>query len=304
MIKVVLSAIWYPMAMATYFWRALERRKDVELFVAGPFTGDWIPWAGGMHLAQKYVKAPDFALPADAITRHVQAALVESQLPWKPDIWIQVDAGWHFSTRPNANIVAHVQTDPHVLKESYNLPKSYSDLNFCMQQVYSKPGEIYLPYAYDPTVHYPMPEVKKEYDACLLGLNYETRNSLVLRLQSHGLKVKYGIGEIFDEYRLAYNQSKIALSWSSLLDVPTRVFEAMGMGLPLVANVVPDMSRFFVDGVHYSGFTTLDEADSKVLQLLMDEDLRSWIAENGHRVVQDQTWDNRITQIFQEAKLI
>jgi len=304
-IKVALSAIWYPMAMATYFWRALERREDVELYVAGPFTGNWIPWGGGMRLPDKYVKAPNFALPFESVGygHHIPAAIVESQMPWKPDIWIQVDAGFHFSSKPNAEIVAHVQTDPHVLKGTYSAPKAYSDLNFCMQKVYSTPEEIYLPYAYDPTVHYPM-DVDKIYDACLLGLHYDTRNSLVGKLQSRGLSVRYGIGDIFDEYRLAYNQSKVALSWSSLLDIPTRVFEAMAMKLPLVANIVPDMAEFFVEGEDYFGFTDLDGADTRVKELLIDDGLRSWVAENGYRKVKEHTWDNRVTQILKAASLI
>jgi len=304
-IKVVLSSIWFPLAMATYFWRALKRRNDVELFVAGPFSGSWIPWGGGMHLQEKYIMTPDCALPIQAIGHEYQRVLHPNMisLPWRPDIWIQVDAGFHFASRPDATIVAHVQTDPHVLKQEYTLPKSYSDLNFCMQKVYSTPDEIYLPYAYDPTVHYPM-NVDKIYDACLLGLHYDTRNSLVGRLQERGLSVKYGIGEVFDEYRLAYNQSRIALSWSSLLDIPTRVFEAMAMKLPLVANIVPDMPLFFEEGKDYFGFTNLEEADKRVGELLVNEELRSWVAENGHKKVKEHTWDNRVTQILKAASLV
>jgi hypothetical protein len=304
-IKVCLSSIWYPLAMATYFWRAFACRKDIDLFVVGPFTGDYIPWDGGMHLPQKYVRVPDFPLPRETIGQRIPASVVESQLPWTPDLWIQIDAGWHFADKPKAGIVAHVQTDPHVLKSFYTVPISYSDIKFCMQLYYSQPGEIYLPYAADETVHYPMPEVDKIYDACLLGLHYVNRDKLVTRLQSHHLSVKYGIGEIFDEYRLAYNQSKIALSWSTLDDIPTRVFEAMAMKLPLVANIVPDMPNFFVDGEDYFGFTTLDEADQRVKELLLDEGLRCWIAENGYRkVMEKHLWKYRIEQILKESNLI
>lgn len=303
-IRVALSAIWFPLAMATYFWRAFLRREDVDLFVFGPFTGTWIPWMYGMNLAQKYVKIPDLPLPRESIGQGIPASAIEVHLPWIPDLWVQIDAGWHLHTKPKKGIVATVQTDPHVLKSTYQLPISYSDLNFCMQECYADPGEIYLPYAFDPTVHYPMPEVDKIYDACLLGLQYPTRTGLVERLRSHGLKVKYGTGEVFDEYRMSYNQSKVALSWSTLDDIPARVFEAMGMKLPLVCNVVPDMKKFFMEGTDYFGFRTLDEADDRVKQLLVDDGLRSWIAENGWRKVQAHTWDKRVEQILQEAKLI
>lgn len=304
-IKVVLSAIWYPMAMATYFWRAFKRRSDVDLFVAGPFTGSWIPWNGGMNLPEKYVVAPDFALPANAIgNNNIPAIILDNVLPWIPDLFVQVDAGWHFALRPRATIVAHVQTDPHVLKATYDLPKSYSDLRYCMQYSYMQEGERFLPYAFDPTVHYPMPDVSKIFDACLLGLHYDHRNALMSALQQKGLNVRYGIGEIFDEFRCAYNQSKVALSWSSLQDIPTRVFEAMGMGLPLVANRLADMSIFFQEGRDYLGFDSVEEGVEQTLGLLADEQFRNKLAQGGHETVQPHTWDARVEQILKDAELI
>ena len=302
-IKVVISAIWYPMAMATYFWRAFERRKDIDLQVVGPFTGDWIPWMFGLHLPQKYVRVPDVPLPKETINQRIPSSVVECQLPWTPDIFIQIDAGFHYSNRPSAGIIVHIQTDPHVLKPYYMLPKSYSDIKFCMQQQYSEPDEIYLPYAADETVHYPMPEVDKIYDACLIGLQYPTRNELVTRLQSHGLNVKYTTGEIFDEYRLSYNQSKIALNWSTLDDVPARFFEGMAMKLPMVSNIVPDIEKLgFIEGTDYFGFHNTDEADNKVKQLLVDEGLRSWVAENGyHKIMEKHLWKHRVNQILKEC---
>lgn len=301
-IKVVLSAIWYPLSMATYFWRAFEQRKDIDLQVAGPFTGDWIPWMYGMHLPQKYIKTPDIPLPRETINQHIPSIVIEHQLPWIPDIWIQIDAGWHFANRPNAGVVVHIQTDPHVLKPQYELPTSYSDIKFCMQRQYMHPGEIYLPYAADETIHYPM-DVDKIYDACLIGLQYPSRNNLVDVLRSHGLQVKYTTGEIFDEYRLSYNQSKIALNWSTLDDIPARFFEGMAMGLPVVSNIVPDIEKLgFIEGKDFFGFHNLGEADNKVKQLLVDEGLRSWVAENGyHKVMANHLWKYRVEQILKEC---
>jgi spore maturation protein CgeB len=175
-----------------------------------------------------------------------------------------------------------------------------------MQDIYRTPDEIYLPYAADDTVHYPMPEVNKVYDACLIGLQYPTRNELVARLRSHGLSVKYMTGEVFDEYRLSYNQSKIALNWSTLNDVPARFFEGMAMKLPMVSNIVPDIEKLgFIEGKDFMGFLTVDEADGKVKQLLVDEGLRSWVAENGYKkVMEKHLWKHRAKQILETAKLI
>ena len=302
-IRVCVSALWFPFTMAHFFWRAFERRDDIELFVLGPFTDDYIPWNYGIRLPREYVKIPDYALPASAAQTRVPAEFVQPKLPWKPDLWLQVDAGWHLQTKPDAGIVGLIETDPHVLKGLYQLPKSYSDITWCMQTPYMEEGDIFLPYGYDPEIHFPE-EKEKIYDACLIGLHYETRDKLVARLRSRGLNVYYSIGEIYSDYRHKYCESKIALSWSSLLDTPARVFESMAMGLPLVANRTPDLMHMFQDGVHYLGFDTLDEAEKQVMRLLVDDDLRERISQNGFDGVQGNSWDNRVDQILRDSKLI
>jgi len=301
--KVVISGIFYPFTMMHYFIRAFKRRDDVELYTVGPFTGDWIPWNGGMRIPYKYVYTPDTILPKNFISQQVKSRLVESFLPWKPDLWLQIDAGWHLADRPDAGIVAHIQTDPHVLKYQYQRPKAYSDYVFCMQTPYMQEGEWFLPYAYDPTIHYPEPR-EKIHDACLVGLLYDHRQKLITGLRNKGLDVHYSIGQIYDEYREIYNQSKVAISWSSLQDTPARVWESMAMGIPTVCNVTPDMPTFFVEGEHYLGFEDVSDAIDKVLLLLSDEDFREEIGEAGRRKVKPHTWDLRVQQVLETVKLL
>ena len=162
MLKVLLLYIAYPLAMGTYFCRALERRTDVDLKVTGVYTGSWIPWMGGMELSQKYAKPIDIPLPFPPNIGEVNYDLVKAQLgDWKPDIIINVDAGLHWKYKPSEGYVVTVATDPHVL--DYSTPRSYSDKFFNMQKCYSKSGDVYLPYAYDPTVHYPMKNSYQNY---------------------------------------------------------------------------------------------------------------------------------------------
>ncbi len=170
-----------------------------------------------------------------------------------------------------------------------------------MQKTYCYDDEEYLPYAFDPYMHFPM-EVEKIYDACLIGLHYQHRDSLVSSLMARGWKVYYSIGEVYDQYRMKYNQSKIALSWSSMLDIPARVFEAMGMRIPLLANYVPDMDIHFVEGKHYFGFENLDEAIYKTKIMLSDYENAKAIAEDAYNLVlQKHTWDNRVAQILEKV---
>lgn len=302
-LKVVISGLFYPLTMMGYLLRGFRRLRNVDIFTVGTFTGDWIPWNSGMRLPQKYVEVPDVPLPPSTVNQRVPYAVVAPYINFEPDLWLQVDAGLHFLDKPKANIVAHVQTDPHCLKEWYKHAISYSDFNFCMQQFYMQPGEFYLPYAYDEKMFYPMPEVEKKYDACLIGLHYPQRDALVQRLRSRGLNVYYSIGEVYDEYRLIYNQSKVALNWSSLQDLNARTFEAFGMKLPLVTNRVPDLPNFFVENEHYLGFDNVDEAEAQVIKLLSDDNLREEIADAGYRKVQPHTWKHRAQQILETVRL-
>jgi len=82
-----------------------------------------------------------------------------------------------------------VKTDPHAITpQMYSIPKNYSDYTFTMQTPYLEPGEFFLPYGYDPTVHY-QENKDKDYDACLIGLLYDTRKDLISRLRSKGFDV-------------------------------------------------------------------------------------------------------------------
>ena len=307
-IKVVISGLIYPVTMLHYFWRAFERREDVDLATIGVFFDDWIPWNNGMTLPKKYVKYPTVALPRSLATMKPNHAVVQAQLPKEfqsPDLWIQIDAGWHLADRPDARLVAHIQTDPHVLKGHYRLPKSYSDLNFVMQCGYKDNEEIYLPYAYDPTLHYPM-DLEKEYDGCLIGLQYDHRVALVRKLRDKGYKIYTSIGDIYDEYRTLYNKSRIALSWSSLNDTPARVFEAFGMKIPLLCNRTPDLKELgYKEYDDYFGFANIDEAVDGFEYLITHYDEAQKIANNAYEIASNNdTWDDRVNTILEKAGLI
>lgn len=298
--RIVISGIYYPLAIGKYIEAAFRRRDDVELLTAGPYTGNYIPWAGGMTMPAKHSRPPDISLPHDFIGTSPLSACVSSRLPWVPDLWIQIDAGFHFMDRPNANMVAHIGTDPHVLLKQYKLAKAYSDMCFGMQGPYMEPRDIYLPYAADPIWHSPL-SVEKEWDCSLIGLHYEQRDRLVDKLRSGGLRVYYNLGPIFEEYRLLNSKAKVILSWSSLQDTPARVYEGMLMGA-LVCNRTPDLTGMFVEGDHYLGFDTVEEAEKQVRKLLSDDNMREEMHERSHRKVFAQhLWDHRVEVIMDKC---
>jgi hypothetical protein len=295
--RLVLSGIFYPMAILRYFEAALRRRDDLEIFTVGPYTGAWIPWNGGMHLPEKYAGQPDSPLPTNGgPLPTLPVGYVEAQLPWKPDIWLHVDAGWHLKGKPDHGVNMFVATDPHVL--NYDAQRSYADVFYCMQTPYMGPGDEYLPYAHDPVWHCPEEQPRKN-DVCLIGLHYPQRDALVQALRDRGVKVHYDIGPCFDEARALYNQAPVGLNWSSLQDLTSRVFELLGMGRLAVVNRVPDLPRFFVDGADLLAFDEMGEAVDKVLYALEHQDEAQAIADQGRETVQEHTWDARISQILE-----
>lgn len=299
--RVVLTGIYYPMAILRYFERALRRRDDIELITAGPYTSTWIPWGGGMHLPAEYSTPPDIVTSAHTtgnIPRSVLASDIAGQLPWQPDLWIQIDAGFSIADKPASGKNVIVATDPHVL--NYDHQRINADIFYCMQRCYMRSGDKYLPYAFDPIWHSPYHHTEKLYDAALLGLHYQQRDSLVQALQSQGYQVKYDLGSMGQEAREIYSAATMGLNWSSLQDLTARVFELLGLGILAVVNEVPDLPEFFTDGVHLETFSSQDEAVEIVQHYAANPKEAADIALAGFTEVQGQhSWDARITQILE-----
>jgi hypothetical protein len=298
--RVVLGGIFYPMAILRYFEAAFKRRADVELATVGVYTGRKIPWGSGMLMEEKYAIRPDIVVPGNPTTK-CPIKWVERRLPWTPDLWVQIDANYALIGRPFNGLNFIVGTDPHVL--NYGSSRRDADTFFCMQRVYAKLGDIFLPYAYDSVWHAPLEPVDEpKWDVALLGLHYEQRDILVERLRAQGIIVKYDLGPVFDEAREIYRRARIGINWSSLKDVNARVFEIMGMGLPLVTNRLPDMGIHFKEGKHYLGFDDVEGAIVAVQKLLEDPGLAGDLAKAGQEAAKPHTYDARVGQILEEAK--
>lgn len=299
-IKVLLLYIVYPLAMGTYFKRALQRNPMVDLKVCGPYTGSWIPWMGGMSLPEKYALPPDLPLPFPPNIGLVNYDLVRAYLPgdWVPDVVLAVDAGINWIGKPHEGVVATVATDPHVL--NYKHARDISDKFFNMQKVYSEPGDIYLPYAYDPTVHYP-DGTEKDTDAVLIGMPYEQRQQWVDELRKHGVSVIFENSPVFSEYTALANKARIGLNWSSLDDLNARFFETPAFGLAPVMNRVSDAGLFLQEDVDYLAFSSLSEAVEKVVYLKNNPDKIEELATRAKEKISPHTYDERVRQILAEC---
>lgn len=300
--KIAFTMIHYPVAMGRYFLEALLRRSDVEVWTAGPFTGRYIPWGGGMHLPPNYVRPPDFPMPCTAGAPPMSYEVVESKCPFKPDLWLEVNAGLMPVGRPSG-LYAVVGTDPHVL--NYDRVRREADHFFCMQRPYMKAGDYWLPYAHDTVFHSPSPKkvVDRTYDAALIGLPYERRTRLVERLRGQGRSVFYDLGPAYEDARNVYHNTKIGLNWSSLQDTTARVYELMGMATVPVLNRVPDLMELFVDGEHFLGFDNENEAVAQVAWALDNPDEAELLARRAANAVEEHTWAHRVNTILETVGL-
>lgn len=308
-IKVLCLSLWYPLSISRYFEKALRHRMDLDVKTVGVYTGSWIPWMGtGMTLPEKYAIPPDIILPFSPAIGEINYDMVKAQLleNWIPDIVLCIDAGIRWKYKPSDGLVVHIATDPHVL--NYNLPRSYSDKFFNMQLCYSQKGDIYLPYAYSQYDHYSEQmtdetgiEQSRDADCVLIGMPYENRVQWVNQLRAKGLSVIFENGPVFDEARQAYNRGRIGLNWSSMDDLNARAFELPAMKLAPVMNLVPDIGRFFEQGIHYEGFTSLQEATERVLWLKERPARCEEMAKEAYKNVQGQHYDARIYFLLKEC---
>lgn len=300
-LRVAFITIWYPVAMGRYIFEGLRRLPDVEVWTAGPYTGRWIPWNGGMNLPLHYVHPPNLPLPL-GVRPEVNYSLLETRKPWEPDIWIEANAGLYTQGRPKGKY-AVVATDPHVL--DYTAARSKADLLFNMQTPYMQPGDFHLPYGYDPIWHSPSetPWDERNYDAALLGLQYPQRTALVEKLRSMGRTVRYELGLAYGDAAKVYQDTRVGMNWSSLQDTTARAFELMAFGLPSVLNRVPDLMSMFQQGEHFLGFDTMGEATFNVEWLLENPDKAQEMGRKARAAVEPHTWDNRAEQILKTAGL-
>ena len=83
-----------------------------------------------------------------------------------------------------------------------------------------------------------------------------------------------------------------------------RVFEAMCSGSCLVTDRVPDLVKLgFVDGIHYAGYSSAEELEQVVKDLLSNEEKREKIAAEGRReVLENHTYVKRMETLLELTK--
>lgn len=304
-IRVGFVSIFYPLFMGRYMLEALLRRDDCSVFTAGPYTGRWIPWQGGMHLPGKYVYSPTIPLPASQPPYQLNFQSIENQMVGDPpDIWINVSSTLVTHGKPTHGKYVVIAADPHVL--NYDKERQKADLFFNMQRPYMKPGDKWLPYGYDPIWHAQttIDARQRTIDASLIGLNYSSRTQLVNILRGKGMNVRYEVGPCYEDAMEIYHNSVVGFNWSSLEDTTARVFEIMAFGIAPVLNRVPDLMELFNEGDHFLGFSDHAEAVAQVERCVNDREFAQVLGEQARLAVEPHSWDARMDTVLREAGLV
>ncbi len=163
----------------------------------------------------------------------------------------------------------------------------------------------WLPCAYDPVAFPPSPIAwaDRKYDVCMIGVMYPKRWELVNAMRAAGLKVFAGTGLIYEAYREAYHNSRVALVSSFNGDLPIRFFEGAGLGCAVLCDQIQDLvllqnggSMFDVPCVPYSD---LDGAVKAAVEL---QDLHNMSYQGfpnaAVKWAANHTWDKRAQVII------
>jgi glycosyltransferase involved in cell wall biosynthesis len=161
----------------------------------------------------------------------------------------------------------------------------------------------WLPLACSPDVHY-APSIIKTFDVGFvgkLGLIGTTRHKLLTTILPRYKTNDYR--KFYSPHDMAkvYGQSKIVFNASINGDLNMRFFEAMAAGALLVTDRIENgLNELFEEGVHYVGYSTIEEAIEKINYYLANDAERGQIAAQGQKFVFEQhTYQHRWEKICQ-----
>ena len=323
--KILMAFIHYPVSSGTFLKRALQRAGH-DVISVGPYTHDRI-WGGTVDV--RYAQKPDFVTPEvhavelsetynvinrtrrlhrqetiDAVSLSIEEIIDNVQDKhgddWKPYLIITSDSAFTLIGESDC---------PHILNAQDNHVRDYTmrewDAIFCAHSWGHRMGEpnaYHCPPCYDPVVCVDM-GLERNIDVLMVAVLYGNRVELLNKVAESGIRVAATTGVIYDEYAQAYNQAKISLIRSSYGDVTNRFLETAAMGCCVVADRAKDLPVMgFIDGVHYLGYDTEQEAIEKINYALESDRWRD-IARAGQAVAKAHTWDARARQMLETVKL-
>lgn len=145
----------------------------------------------------------------------------------------------------------------------------------------------WLPLACDPVIHH-VSSKSRPFDLGFvgkLGILSSPRYKILTTVLPHYHTNDYKFFYTPSEMARLYGQSKIVFNASINGDLNMRFFEALASGALLVTDRIENgLPELFQEGVHYVGYSTIDEAIKKINYYLANSLERETIALEGQRV--------------------
>jgi len=302
--RVVLSYAHFPISVARFFKMGFRKLPGVEVFSVGPCSYGVIPWQPHTDFSA-YQDVPDLEL-FPVVAGSYPAKDVLEQLDFTPEGVVMIDAGFYLSGGTAELPRALIGTDPHCL--NYHEQAKLVNAVYIMQHCYMYKTENarWLPYCYEPDVHYWDPDAPKEHDITFIGVLYPERIELLEQMRSAGLRVHYEQGRLMEEGTAFYNRGHIAWNLSSRNDLPMRFWEGLAYRNLVVTNRVSDLEKLAEmgcrEGEHYIAYDRDDPQE--MLEKLRyyceaaHAEERERIATAGWVWVQQHTYACRAKQVL------
>lgn len=181
----------------------------------------------------------------------------------------------------------------------------------------------YLPHAADPKAYPHTPRIPK-YDVVFIGhvQEYEVGNGIGMNRMDFLDEIfkvypnfyfgarnsAYPGKNMFEDAAQKFCASKIVLNISIGNDVNMRFFETLITGSFLLTNKIPELKSIekygFIDGVHYTSYTSLDDAKKKIKYYLEHDKERETIAKAAYKqALKTGTYKSRIQEIMSHVSL-
>ena len=220
--NILIHAIHYPVCSARYLVDAY-RRGGHDVYHIGQETGRSI-W--GVEVPAEYMWSQE--TPPDG---------------WEPDVAILMDTAYQWC-HPTAPTIIHT-VDNHVRNVRQGGIEHYFLAHKSVTLTDWGEDCTWLPCGYDRHWFTPSPIAwsDREFDVCMIGVMYPKRWELVNAMRAAGLKVMAGSGLVFDAYRDAHHNSRVALVSSFNGDLPIRLFEGAGMGCAVMSDRIEDLAH-------------------------------------------------------------
>ena len=229
------------------------------------------------------------------------------------DLYVKVDDGqrqtwWNPELHPSAYfcIDTHIESDWRIaLARDGKFDHVSVTHSQGLALDWGRDDVYWNPVGCDPEIHFNA-TVEKIYDGCFIG-NFHN-NLAGPRVEALDAFFKecgpvfFG-ARMFREMAEKYSQSRLVFNRSINGDANMRVFEAMCSGSCLITDRVPDLDTLgFVSGVHYAGYSSIEELQVLTRILLTDDVRRERIATAGHvAVVASHKYTDRVQQILKRA---